>query len=408
MAWTLLMHFRMKLQLTRSKTIEVRMPWEKTASAGGASPSGEGVDDVVGVVIGEGDARGCPAVRLQRRKDGIHVVAVGYVPSPGELPESWEQKGRVGEWTLPPAFQSPQAALAVVSAKGFARQTTLDALDSEPDSARNAAESTPNRKRLGVRRNAEEGAVTVPKPAASENAPPKPLVPVSRQGMRFVVAPFAEEPFVLQSGLPEFQALWLAGLLPEGRRPTAGSVQMAPTAVLSAVRELSAFREAAGTAVVVFVLRKSIWFAAYREGELILFRECPGAIGTDVMHELVKTLLGVEDSEVDVFLEEGLVDPTPALEPLMRPVVQQLQFSLNYVAQRHDVHVDRVLLMGLPSGAEFWSAFAKDTIGVGFAVPNVFDGLVWSVKGTAAMADAMSQQFMVALGAARAAMGGVA
>lgn len=388
------------------------MPWERTASASGAASTGPA--DVVGVLVGESDPRGCPAVRLQRRKDGVHVLAVGFVPAPGTLPESWEEKSALGTWSLPPAFQAPQAALAVVSPKMFARQTTRDALTPEKaDAPRSSAEPSSGRKKLGIRRNANADSQTENAPATKSTAQttvPDPYVPVSQDGVRFVMAPLAEEPFVLQSGLPEFQALWLAGLLPEGKRPTACSLQVAPTAILSAVRDQPAFHEAGGTCVAVFVLRASIWFAAYREGELILFRECPGAIGTDVMHELVKTSLGVDDKEVDAFLEEHLVDPTPALEPLMRPVVQQLQLSLNYLAQRHDVHVDHVLLMGLPSGAEFWSQFAQETIGVTFDSPSLFEGVLWPTKKTDAVPQdltaAASQQFLAAFGAARAAMEG--
>lgn len=386
------------------------MPWEKTASAA-ASPS-VGPADVVGVVVGASDPRGCAAVRLQRRKDGVHLVAVGYVPAPGPLPDSWEEKSARGTWSLPPAFQAPQAALAVFSSQMFARQTTRDALTLEKKSgSKPTAEPSAGRKKLGIRRNANAETKTdeEAKPTATPTVP-DPYVPVSQDGMRFVMAPLAEEPFVLQSGLPEFQALWLAGLLPEGKRPTACSVQVAPTAILSAIRDQPAFQAADGTCVAVFVLRSSIWFAAFRAGELILFRECPGAIGTDVMHELVKTSLGVDDAEVDAFLEEHLVDPTPALEPLMRPVVQQLQLSLNYLAQRHDVHADHVFLMGLPSGAEFWSQFAQETIGVTFDSPHLFDGVKLPTKKTEAvptdLTAAASQQFLVAFGAARAAMEG--
>ena len=66
--------------------------------------------------------------------------------------------------------------------------------------------------------------------------------------MRFVTQPLAEAPFVIQSGLPEFQLLWLSHLLPEGRRPTAASIQTLPSALLASLCEQPAFNAVGGTA----------------------------------------------------------------------------------------------------------------------------------------------------------------
>ena len=365
----------MKLQLTRDKTIDLAMPWEKPSA--GAVRRTTGPSEVTGVLLGDGDPRGCPAVRLQRRKDGIHVLAAGFVQPPaGSLPKSWDELKNQAVWELPQLFQAPQAALAVVSPEMFIRQTTVDALTGEMKLALPAPKA---RKKLGVHRNDEE---PEKKPAApADEVKPVPFQPVSRNGVRSVMGPLAEESFVLQTGLPEFQVLWLSRLLPEGRRPTACSVQVAPAAVLCSLYSQPAFLEAEGTAVAVFVQRKTIFFAGYRDGEIVLFRECPGGIGSATIHEQVRISLGVDDEIVDSFLEEGLVDPTPALEPIMRPVLQQLQLSLEYLAQRHDVHVQHVFLMGLPSGAAFWSAFAQEVIGVPFVSPALFEGLKISEKG---------------------------
>ena len=112
---------------------------------------------------------------------------------------------------------------------------------------------------------------------------------------------------------------------------------------------------------------------------------------------------------VDSILEDTLVDPRPALEPLVRPVLQQLQLSLDYLAQRHDVHVDKIFLMGLPSGAAYWSSFAQEVLGVPFIAPSVFEGLTLPKAAGNVLSDltpATSQVFLMALGAARAAMEG--
>jgi len=396
----------MKLQLTKDKTIDIKMPWEKS-TGGGSSAREVGLSDVTGVLLESGDPRGCPAVRLQCRKGAFHLAAVDFVPPPaGMLPSSWEESKFRPDWSLPSAFQAPQAALAVLSPDLFIRQTTVEALTGDASSASSSTASA--KKKLGVRRNPQP-LPEKEKTVSAKVEAPQPFVPVSRDGSRFVTAPLGEAPFILQTGLPEYQVLWLSRLLPEGRRPTACSVQTGPSAMLAALYGQPEFTAADGTAMAVFVTRSSVYFAGYRKGALLLFRECPGAAGYEVMRELVKSGLGVTDELVDSILEDTLVDPRPALEPLVRPVLQQLQLSLDYLAQRHDVHVDKIFLMGLPSGAAYWSSFAQEVLGVPFIAPSVFEGLVLPKAAEGMPSDltpATSQVFLMALGAARAAMEG--
>ena len=397
----------MKLQLTKDKTIDVKMPWEKSAARG--SFGRRGPSDVTGVLLDLGDPRGCPAVRLQRKKGEIQVVAAGFLPPPdGSLPKSWDDLRDQVKWALPHAFQSPQAALAVYSPDMVVRQTTMDALVAEEKAPPSAA-AVPAKKKLGVRRDAAPPPPPEKKSASSAIAAPVPFVPTSHDGNRLVIAPLDENPFILQVGLPEYQVLWLSRLLPEGHRPTACSVQVAPAAMLAALHSQPDFVAADGTAMAVFVTRTSIYFAGYRKGALLLFRECPGAAGYEVMRELVKSGLGVTDDLVDSILDGTLIDPRPALEPLVRPVLQQLQLSLDYLAQRYDVHVDKVFLMGLPVGAGHWNSFAEETLGVPFVSPDAFAGFQQLAKGVQLpndMTPGSSQAFLTALGAARAAMEG--
>ena len=332
----------MKLQLTKDKTIDVKMPWEKNAAGASSVRSGTGPGDVTGIVLGENDSRGCPAVRLQRKKGRIQIVSAGFVPPPdAPLPTSWEESRKQIHWSLPYPFQAPQAALAISSEAMFIRQTTADAMLAKSDSNEQPS-AAPAKKKLGLKRDAPPPPKE--KNAATKVAPPSPFVPFSHEGNRFVTAPLDEKPFILQAGLPEYQVLWLSRLLPEGHRPTACSVQVASAAMLASLHEQPDFTAADGTAVAVFVTRTSIYFAGYRKGALLLFRECPGAAGYEVMRELVKADLGVGDDLVNSILEDTLIDPRPALEPLVRPVLQQLQLSLDYLAQRHDVHVDKVFI----------------------------------------------------------------
>ena len=67
----------MKLQLTKDKTIDVKMPWEKYAAGG--SFGRHGSSDVTGMFLDPSNPRVCPAVQLQRKKWAVHDVAVWRV-----------------------------------------------------------------------------------------------------------------------------------------------------------------------------------------------------------------------------------------------------------------------------------------------------------------------------------------
>lgn len=328
--------------------------------------------DVVGVELFSGDARGCPAVRLQMHKGVWAVHAVGFVPPPkGELPKSWKDLDRQEVWSLPSPFNAPVAALAVNSADALVRQTTLEALS--------------------------EG-----------GEPPKDDVPVSRNGSRIAASAMGEANFMLEASIPEYQALWLARLLPEGRRPTSASVQVGVTAMLGALAGQPAFVAANGNAVVIFVTRTAVYLAGFREGALILFRECPGVGGYMAVREAVKKSLGFDESMVDEVLGDSLIDPGPALEPIVSSVLQQLRLSLDYLTSRMGAETPQVLLCGLNAGARHWVQLARERSHIELTAVNPFDGLKLPAKAGMMPSDLKSpdglQVFLTALGAARSAM----
>ena len=388
----------MKLQLTKTKTITI----------------GEGrraLSDVTGVVLNTGDARGCPAVRLVHRKNGWSVAAAGFVPSPVDaLPESWEEANKAQTpWSLPAAFQAPNAALAVLSPNMFTRQTTPDVLTADLVQTAPKVSATPPPRKLGVRRLEKKPAASAAKQtegAAEKGIDVKPGIPTQASGVRYVTQPLAEKPFVIQAGMPEYQVVWLSHLLPEGRRPTAASIQTLPSALLASICEQPAFNAAGGTAFAIYVMRNSVYLAGYKDGQLLLFRSCPGVAGWEMLREGLKLRLGLDEEMVDEILDDALIDPRSAMEPFVRPVLQQLEISLDYLQNRHSLRIDKVFIMGLPSGARYWSQMAEESLRMPLIAPSVFDGLTLSPKDheLAEMTPSKSQAFLAALGAARAAM----
>lgn len=347
----------------------------KVASGGGVSLSGatkrsrRALTDVVGVELGSGDPRGCPAVRLVHKKDKWTVRAIGFVPSPkGHMPTSWKELDSQPTWALPSDFSAPSAALAVNSDDLVIRQTTKESLT---DGGKSLVWGAPN----------------------------------SRDGLRFAVEELGEASFVLESGLPEYLVLWLSRLLPEGKRPTATSVQTAPSAMLAALAEQPLFSADGGNAAALFVMSRAIYFAGYRGGKPILFREFPGG-GILKVREALRAGFGMEEKMVDEVLDDTLIDPSPILAPIVNPVLRQLELSLDYLKSRLGVNADKVFLMGLSSGARHWSKMCEEMLNVRLVTPDLFEGLEITTrfdKGTE-MFLKRSHRFLAAYGAARAAM----
>lgn len=396
----------MQIQLTRTKTIEVSLPF---GGRGGARKArSRGPSDVVGVELRSGDPRGCPAVRLIRKKGRLQVYAAGFVKPPnGDIPSSWEELSNQSTWSLPVDFQAPGAAIAVSSPDMFLRQTTPDALTADSGLTPKAAIEQPGRKKIGLRSLKQDAPQA---PAAAQAAGKTPVPPpgcaASNNGTRFVVQPLADENFIVESGMPEYQVLWLSRLLPEGKRPTAVSIQTYNAALLSSVLSQPEFIEAGGNALVLFMTRDAVFFAGYREGRLLILRECPGAQGYVSIREAVKARLGLDEEMVDSVINESLIDPTPVLEPFARPILQQLEISLDYLLRRHALKISKVFLLGLPSGAQYWSKMSVDALKVPLVTPSVFSGLDMPAKGSRVpqFGDAQSQVFLGAIGAAMAAM----
>lgn len=388
----------MKIQLTKTKTIEFSLP--------GGGGAGGMPTDIVGVEVGNHHPQGCPAVRIARAKNGgWRLLAADFVPSPGEMPAEAGTVGAV-RWSLPPAFRAPAAALVVDSPRAFARMTTLEAIAAAPvppESAGAVASSASAAPRkLGVKRQA---------PASTSETPPPPAAPAQVEagkitvygGMRFMARSIGDGALVFQTGLPDCQVAWAARLLPEGRRPTARSIQTLPAALLSALLRQPGFLSDNGNGVALFVTETSAFYAGYREGRPVLFGECPG-VGARYIRSAVSDRFGIEESLVDSFLEDGFFESGDVLAPIVNPALQQLRTTLDYIMGRHRVSVSRVHLLGVRVGTSHWIQLAESVMRFPLSVPNVFEGLesLSGKDGFASCTTAQSQAFVGALGAALA------
>ena len=398
----------MEIQLTKTKTITIGGGAKRRRAA-----------DLVGLDLFSGDARGCPAVRLTEHKGVLRVAAVGFVPPPADaLPDSWEAAAKSCAWSLPAPFQAPHAALAVTSPDMFLAQTTKEAFraDFAAGAHRPEEDAAAKPKRFGIRREEKTSA----KPAAASSAAaaaavptPEPGVPVSNGGTRFVMKPLGEtDDFVLEAGLPEYQVLWLSRLLPEGRRPTAASIQLRPAALAASVVRQPAFAAADGNALALFVTDGGVHIAGYRRGDVALWRTCRGAPGWRAVRDALKKGLGLDEAMVADVLNDTLIDPRPVLAPLLAPVFDELAVSRDYLAGKLGVDVKTAFLMGVPAGADYWRSLADERAHVALVAPAPFDGLERAEKMSVG-ADVLGRPqpsadapaFLGALGAALASLG---
>ena len=419
----------MEIQLTKTKTITI-------GGGGGAKKAKRRAAlDVVGLDLFSGDKRGVPAVRLTEKKGVLHLAAVGFVPAPAAaLPTSWEAASKPCTWTLPPHFQSPHAAIAVTSSDMFLAQTTRDAFKSDLSSGAHRGESDPTAsaaapgapkpRKFSLRRDntphmqppqAAQNPAPAPqqpqKPAEPAASVPEPTdgVPLSNNGTRFVMKPLAEsDEFVLEAGMPEYQILWLSRLLPEGKRPTAASVQLRPSALAASVIRQPSFA-AKGASLAMFLSDTGANIVGYRDGDIVLWRECRHVPGWLKIRTQLKKGLGLDDETVLSVLEDTLIDPRPALEPIITPLIDELAVSRDYLVGKLGLEVKSALLMGLPAGGRYWSAISEDRIHLPIVAPSPFDGIDKAEKlhqdEQAALAGGGANAFLGALGAALAYIG---
>lgn len=267
------------------------------------------ITDIVGLELGVAHSEGVPAVRLTKRAEGnIELVSAGFLKLSGaQIPEVPDPEKTPPVWFLPKAFQAPYAALTVSSPQGFLRHAS--GLGDEID-----------KKQLSFR--------TVKRISATDLPP-------------------------LVAGLPEFQAAWVARLLPEGHHPTARSIQFTPVASLNALSASPAFSAVSGTATALFVFPKFTAVAAFQNRDLVLYREHP--VGYYHLRKAIAERMGIDIGLIDAVLDDHLIDPTPIIEPILRPLFRQVEISTDFLLRRRNYKPNDFFLCGLPAGARYWS-----------------------------------------------------
>jgi len=312
--------------------------------------------DVVGVEVGANLPLGTPVVRIRRASDGsVELTAAGFLSLLSALPESVEDAADGdGTWILPKVYGASSAAIAITSESAILRQASSlqDAL--------------------------------------SEN---------EKKECRAGTYTLAGGDLGLVAGIPEYIGAWAATLLPESRKPTACSLQVSQLAWINAFLVSEDFASTNGTALLLLVDRRSTAIIVFNARQMILYREY--SVGSDDVIDALGRDMNLDQATIETILEDDLVDPTSAIEPVLAPLFRQAELSTDYAHRKNQCFVERFFVAHDFPGTRYWAQVFKSKTG-GTLVPcNPLNGFrVAEGAKIPADFDHVSQYFVSAMGAA--------
>jgi hypothetical protein len=315
--------------------------------------------DVVGLELGSG-LSGIPAVRLVRGKQGLEIKAIGILDLLDTLPQTLEVANQDRSvWSLPKPFCAPYAALAVTSKWTFLRHT------SGPD------EDIPEKKKCPYR------------------------------VLKRTFAPGMPE---LVAGIPEFQALWAAGLFPEGRAPTACSLQLSPLALMAGFNHSPAVKNASGSSVALFVSSENTSLVAFENRLPVLYREYP--LGSSHVQQEIASKMQLAPILVQQLLDEDAIDASSYFEPILKPLYRQVEIMNDYLSRHRNAPAAHFFICGSLVGARYWHTMFSQMIGKKLVCCRPLEGIPMA-KGAVLLPEKLSgieSLFASAAGAALAVM----
>jgi hypothetical protein len=284
--------------------------------------------DVVGIELGSG-LSGVPAVRLVKGKQGIEVKAIGILDLLDTLPQTPD----VGEqdfpiWSLPKPFCSPHAALTVTSKLSFLRHTS----------------------------------------GANEEIPEK-----KKYLYRDIRRAFASDMPELVAGLPDFQAEWAAHLFPEGHAPTASSLQISQLAIMNSMNQHPTVKKAEGSSIALFIGSNNTTLVALQNRIPVLYREYP--LGSSHVQQEVSSKMQLSPILVQQLLEEDAMDAAPYFEPILKPLIRQVEIMNDYLSRRRNAPASNFFISGALVGPRYWNSIFSKMIGKELTYCRPFEGL---------------------------------
>jgi hypothetical protein len=315
--------------------------------------------DVVGLELGSG-LSGVPAVRLVQGKQGIEIKAIGILDLLDTLPQAVEAVTPDRPvWALPKPFCSANAALTVTSKLSFLRHTS------------GVNEEIPEKKQCVY---------------------------------RDIRRAFGSDMPELVAGMPEFQAAWASGLFPEGHAPTACSLQISQLAIMSGFNHHPVVKAAAGSSVALFVSSQSTTIVAFQDRLPVLYRDYP--LGSAHVQQEVASKMQLSPILVQQLLEEDAMDASPYFEPILKPLMRQVEIMNDYLSRRRNAPASNFFISGALIGGRYWNSIFQKMIGKALIYCRPFEGIPLA-KDAVVMPDKLDDVeslFASATGAALAVM----
>ena len=137
----------------------------------------------------------------------------------------------------------------------------------------------------------------------------------------------------------------------------------------------------------------------------MLYRE--HAAGYLHLRKVVSQQMGIDMALADSLLDDTLVDPTPIIEPVLRPLFRQVEISSDFLLRRRNCKADHFFLCGVPAGNRYWSSVFAQMMSHTLTPLPPLDGAEPPPPGHSGadpLTPAQKQLLMTAYGAARAAL----
>jgi len=214
-----------------------------------------------------------------------------------------------------------------------------------------------------------------------------------------VLATEGREQSVLASALPEIQARWAVGLLPQGL-PAPCSLQVSGAAAINCFAHELAAHHGDVPALFVQVGSEVTDMAVFFKGRLVLYRQC--LLGSQSIIKRVQERFGIAEDLVPGVLEDDLIDATQPIAEAIEPFLRQLVLSREFVERKRSCRLEKIFLCGSLFGAQHWRTHIVRTMGL---MPEIWNPLATLPCAPAALSERVKGiecRFATAVGAALA------
>jgi Tfp pilus assembly PilM family ATPase len=177
----------------------------------------------------------------------------------------------------------------------------------------------------------------------------------------------------LVAGLPDFQAEWAAHLFPEGHAPTAASLQISQLAIMNSMFQHPAVQKSVGSSVALFIGSTNTTLVAFQNRVPVLYREYP--LGSAHVQQEIASKMQLTPILVQQLLEEDAMDASPYFEPILKPLIRQVEIMNDYLSRRRNAPASNFFISGALLGPRYWNAIFSKMIGKELTYCRPFEGL---------------------------------